>query len=78
MKVKLWGIWNVRWQEFEFDKSNENYGQVWIYLRLADAKKKLFEMGRYAPDSGVLRRVMPIYLTPYDNKQIFEALKIKE
>ena len=71
MKVKFWGVWNIRQKRFEHEQ-----GQVWIFFNLKDAQKKIEELGKYAPDNEVLRRVMPIYLTPYDNKQIFEALNL--
>ena len=73
MKTRFYGIWEIRHQRFYVEN-----GLVFIYERVKDAKEEIETLGRYHPDGGVLRRVMPIYLTPYDNKQIFVALEIKE
>ena len=72
MKVRLYGIWEIRHQRF----MSEN-GIVFVYDTQKVAQEEVKTVGKYHIDGGVLLRVMPIYLTPYDNKQIFEALKIK-
>ena len=72
MKVKLFGIWEIRHQRF----LSEN-GAVLVYSISKDAIEKIKRIGRYHSDGGVLLRIMPIRLTPYDNPQIFEALKVK-
>ena len=69
MKVKLNGVWNIRTKRFE----SEN-GLLFIYWKITDARRKVDQLGRFHPDGGTLRRVMPIRIGSFDNEQIIKEI----